>query len=62
MEMLFEDFGVAAALSLSAAGSALGTGAAAMAAIGAWKKCFAQNKAHTYANVIRPFLYRHQTY
>lgn len=34
-----------AALALSAAGSALGTGYAGMAAIGAWKKNFAQNKA-----------------
>lgn len=45
VESIFKDFGVAAALALSAAGSALGTGAAAMGAIGAWKKCFAQNKA-----------------
>ncbi len=37
--------GAAAAFGLSAAGSALGTGAAGPAAIGAWKKCFAQNKA-----------------
>ncbi len=32
-------------LILSAIGSALGTGVAGMAAIGAWKKAFAQNKA-----------------
>lgn len=32
-------------LVLAAVGSALGTGAAGMAAIGAWKKAFAQNKA-----------------
>lgn len=32
-------------LSLAAVGSALGTGAAGMAAIGAWKKAFQQNKA-----------------
>ncbi len=38
-------FGAAAALGLSAAGSSLGTGTAGMAAIGAWKKCYAQNKA-----------------
>jgi V/A-type H+-transporting ATPase subunit K len=44
MEVLFKDFGVAAAIGLAASGSALGTGAAAMGAIGAWKKCFAQNK------------------
>ncbi len=36
--------GFAAAISLAAVGSALGTGAAGMAAVGAWKKCFAQNK------------------
>jgi len=44
VESIFKDFGVAASLSLAAAGSALGTGAAAMGAIGAWKKCYAQNK------------------
>lgn len=33
-----------AALSLAAIGSALGTGAAAMSAVGAWKKCYAQNR------------------
>ena len=37
-------FGGAAALALAAAGSALGTGAAAAAGIGAWKRCYAQNK------------------
>ncbi len=37
--------GAAAALGLAAAGSALGTGTAGMAAIGAWKKRYAQNKA-----------------
>ena len=37
--------GFAAALSLAAIGSALGTGAAGMAAVGAWKKCFAQDRA-----------------
>ena len=36
--------GFAAAISLAAIGSALGTGIAGMAAIGAWKKCFAQNR------------------
>ena len=34
----------AAALAISAFGSALGTGTAGMAAIGAWKKCFVQNR------------------
>jgi V/A-type H+-transporting ATPase subunit K len=37
--------GAAAALGLAAAGSALGTGSAGMAAIGAWKKSYARNKA-----------------
>ena len=39
----FGDMGLS--LSLSAAGSALGTGVAGMAAIGAWKKAFMKNKA-----------------
>jgi V/A-type H+-transporting ATPase subunit K len=37
--------GAAAALALAAVGSALGTGAAGCAAVGAWKKCYAQSKA-----------------
>lgn len=36
--------GAMAAISLAAVGSAMGTGTAGMASIGAWKKCFAQNK------------------
>ena len=32
------------AIALAAVGSAWGTGAAASSAIGAWKKCYAQNK------------------
>ena len=36
--------GGTAALGLSAVGSALGAGVAAQAAVGAWKKCYAQNK------------------
>jgi len=36
--------GPAAALGLAAVGSALGTGAAGQASMGAWKKCFAANK------------------
>ncbi len=40
-----QDLGVAGALALAAAGSALGTGVAGMAAVGAWKKCFAMSKA-----------------
>ena len=39
------DAGFALALCLAAAGSALGTGAAGMGALGAWKKCFLNNKA-----------------
>lgn len=39
-----KDLGVAASLALAAVGSGLGTGAAAMGAIGSWKKSFAQNK------------------
>ena len=36
--------GAIACLGLSGAGSALGTGLAASAAVGAWKKCYAANK------------------
>lgn len=36
--------GAAASLALAAVGSGLGTGAAGAAAIGAWKKCYAQSK------------------
>jgi V/A-type H+-transporting ATPase subunit K len=36
--------GFAAALGLSAVGSGLGIGAAGAAAVGAWKKCFVQNR------------------
>jgi V/A-type H+-transporting ATPase subunit K len=38
-------FGAAASVSMAAVGSALGAGVAGMAAVGAWKKCFAQSKA-----------------
>jgi V/A-type H+-transporting ATPase subunit K len=37
-------FGFAAAMALGAVGSGLGAGVAGMSAIGAWKKCFAQNR------------------
>lgn len=40
----FKDLGIALMLALSALGSGLGAGIAAMAAIGAWKKAFSQNK------------------
>ncbi len=36
--------GVSAALAFAAVGSALGSGTAGMAAVGAWKKCFVQNR------------------
>ena len=42
MNMAF--VGMAAALGLSAAGSAFGTGFAGMSAVGAWKKCYAAGK------------------
>lgn len=50
MEVLaqFKDLGLAAVLAFAAIGSALGTGIAGMAAIGAWKKAFAQNKAASF--------------
>lgn len=35
---------VGAALALAAMGSALGTGTAGMATVGAWKRCFLQNQ------------------
>ena len=40
----FKDLGIVASLAFAAIGSALGAGAAGMAAVGSWKKCFAQNK------------------
>jgi V/A-type H+-transporting ATPase subunit K len=40
----FGQIGIAAALTLAAVGSAIGAGAAGMSAVGAWKKCFAQNR------------------
>jgi len=50
MEVLaqFKDLGVAGVLALAAAGSALGAGTAGMAAIGAWKKSFMQNKSASF--------------
>jgi V/A-type H+/Na+-transporting ATPase subunit K len=36
--------GAAAVLGIAAVGSALGTGAAGLAAIGVWKRCYAQDK------------------
>lgn len=37
--------GAAAAIAFGAMGSAIGTGTAGMAAVGAWKKCYIQDKA-----------------
>ncbi len=42
--MNFGMIGIAATMALAAVGSGVGAGVAGMAAIGAWKKCFAQNK------------------
>ena len=47
-----KDVGVSAVLAFAAMGSALGTGAAGMAAIGAWKKAFTQNKAAAFMLVV----------
>ena len=44
----FKDLGVGAVLAFAAMGSALGAGAAGMAAVGAWKKAFAQNKTASF--------------
>jgi len=44
----FKDLGIAAILAFAAMGSALGTGVAGMAAVGAWKKAFIQNKAASF--------------
>jgi len=48
----FKDLGVVAALSLAALGSAMGTGAAGMASVGAWKKCYAQSKAAPFMLIV----------
>ena len=48
----FRDLGAGAVLAFAAMGSALGTGAAGMAAIGAWKKAFAQNKTAAFMLVV----------
>ena len=50
--MQFKDLGMAAALGLSAVGSAMGVGAGGMAAIGAWKKCYAQNKTAPFLLIV----------
>ena len=48
----FKDLGAIMVLALSAFGSAMGAGVAGMAAIGAWKKNFAQNKAASFMMVV----------
>lgn len=42
--MNIEFIGMACALGLSAMGSAFGSGFAAQASVGAWKKCYANGK------------------
>lgn len=44
----FKDLGIGMVLALSAFGSAAGAGIAGMAAIGAWKKNFVQNKTPSF--------------
>ncbi|MBU1125528.1 MAG: V-type ATP synthase subunit K [Candidatus Omnitrophica bacterium] len=43
-----KDLGLATVLGFAAIGSAMGAGVAGMAAVGAWKKAFAQNKAASF--------------
>ncbi len=47
----FKDLGLGAVLAFSAMGSAWGAGVAGMAAVGAWKKAFMQNKTASFALV-----------
>jgi len=44
----FKDLGLGAVLAFSAIGSAWGAGVAGMAAVGAWKKAFMQNKTASF--------------
>ena len=44
--------GSAMALTFSAVGSGLGIGAAGLAAVGAWKKCFAQNRPAPFIQLV----------
>lgn len=46
--MQFKDLGLGLVLALSACGSGVGAGVAGMAAIGAWKKNYIQNKAASF--------------
>lgn len=47
-----KDLGLGGALAFAAVGSAMGAGYAGMAAVGAWKKAFAQNKAASFMLVV----------
>ena len=49
--MDFGLIGVGAALALSAAGSALGMGSAGLAAVGAWKKAYLQNRPASFTMI-----------
>ena len=46
--MQFKDLGLSLVLALSACGSGIGAGIAGLAAIGAWKKNYSQNKAASF--------------
>ncbi|MBU4376169.1 MAG: V-type ATP synthase subunit K [Candidatus Omnitrophica bacterium] len=48
----FKDLGLAGALAFSAVGSGLGAGYAGMAAVGAWKRAFAQNKTASFMLIV----------
>ncbi|MEA1911722.1 MAG: V-type ATP synthase subunit K [Spirochaetota bacterium] len=50
--MSFGLFGIGAALALAAFGSALGAGSAGMSAVGAWKKCYAQNRPAPFTLIV----------
>jgi len=50
--MSFGLFGIGAAIALAAFGSALGAGSAGMAAVGAWKKCYAQNRPAPFTLIV----------
>jgi len=49
--MLIEFIGMACAVGLSATGSAIGSGYASMASVGAWKKCYASGKPASFLMV-----------
>lgn len=48
----FKDLGLGLVLGLAACGSAFGAGTAGMAAIGAWKKNYVQNKAASFMLIV----------